>query len=167
MPFPYFSTISINISTARPRMRFSTEPKPAFPSPPARSLSAVGAKVIPISVTKVPTTTCGKSFKILSMKKDKRKITAPEAITEPNKAAIPYSLPIRIMGLKGAKDDPRTIGYLDPASFPIPSTWIRIAMPLVKKLAETRKAVSFSSNPKAPASISGTAMVPGHMVSTC
>ena len=43
---------------------------------PARSLSAVGAKVIPISVTKVPTTTCGKSFKILSMKKDKRKITA-------------------------------------------------------------------------------------------
>jgi len=43
------------------------------------------------------------------------------------------------MGLKGAKDDPRTIGYLDPASFPIPSTWIRIAMPLVKKTAQKRK----------------------------
>ena len=45
-----------------------------------------------------------------------------EAITAPKSVCIPYSFPIRIIGLRGAKEEPKIMGYLDPASFPIPIT---------------------------------------------
>ena len=71
------------------------------------------------------------------------------------------------MGANGAKEDPRMIGYLEPMYLLNPNTWIRIAIPLVKRLADTRNAVVLASSPMAPLRIRGTAIVPGHMASTC
>ena len=59
------------------------------------------------------------------------------------------------------------IGYLEPMYLLKPNTCIRIAIPLVKRLADTRNAVVLASSPMAPPMIRGTAMVPGHMANTC
>lgn len=66
-----------------------TEAKAALPSPPARSRRAEGARLTPMSVTKVPTTTCGNNFITLSMKNDSKKMIAPEAMIEPKSVGKP------------------------------------------------------------------------------
>ena len=42
-----------------------------------------------MSVTKVPTTTCGNNFITLSMKNDSKKMIAPEAMIEPKSVGKP------------------------------------------------------------------------------
>lgn len=119
----------------------------------------------------VPVTTGGKNRSIRLTKGASSTATIPAPITAPKSARAPISpgvsLAMATIGPTAAKVTPIITGSRTPSHAPAPIDWMIEAMPQTNRSAEIRNATSSGESFSARPTISGTAMAPAYITSTC
>ena len=151
-------------------MRFSGEPPfapPVFSPVPMIQPAATGSRLSPIVVITVPVTTGGK--KRITVAKTGA-ISSPitdAAMTEPNTAGSPPPVvTIAPMVATPENDTPCTSGSWDPKNG-TPTVCRIVARPPMNRHAAMRTPISVADSPAICPMMSGGAMMPPYIVSTC
>ena len=97
--------------------------------------------------------------------------TMPAPMIAPNKARAPSSpgtaFAIATIGPTAAKVTPIMTGSLMPKYLVMPSDWISVTMPHANRSAEISSATCSGESLSARPTISGTAIAPAYITSTC
>ena len=138
---------------------------------PKIQLIPMGIRLMPIARMTVPVTTGGKNRSTRPISGASRMAIRPAAMIAPNSARAP-SVPgvwpaMATIGPTAAKVTPIITGRRMPKYWVMPRLWIRVASPQTNRSAEIRKATSSGGSCRARPTISGTAMAPAYMTSTC
>ncbi len=125
----------------------------------------------PITTMMVPVTTGGKNRSIrltsgaIRMPTTPAPMIAPKIIRAPSGPGL--ALAIATMGPTEANVTPIMTGSLMPNHCVAPSDWMSVTKPHTNKSAEIRKATCSGSSLSARPMMSGTAIAPAYMTSTC
>ena len=129
--------------------------------------AATGIRVRPMVVMTTPVTTGGEKWitlantGVISRPINEATITAPKTDCSP-----PPPSRMAVMVATPAKDTPWTSGSCDPKNG-TPMVCSRVAAPPTNRQAATSMPTSAGSRPAAVPTISGGAIMPPYMVSTC
>ena len=135
--------------------------------PPIAQLAATGIRVSPIVVMTTPVTTGGKNRMIWAKNGVMRNPTADATMTAPRTAGMPPPPPTMATIVDTpANETPCTRGSWEPKSL-MPTVCRIVASPPMNREAATRVPISAAVSPAAPPTISGGAMIPPYIVSTC
>ena len=136
--------------------------------PPADQLIATGISERPITAMIEPVTTGGNSGSARATRGANRMPKRPAAMPAPRMALMPSAgLPaIATIGPTAAKVTPIMIGRRMPKR-PTPSAWMMVTRPQHSRSALMRKAIWSLGSLSAPPTISGTAIAPAYITSTC
>ena len=131
----------------------------------------MGIRLMPMVRISVPVTTGGKNRSILLTTGAISMPRIPAAMIAPNKARAP-SCPGEVwamatIGPTEAKVTPIITGSLMPNHWVAPRLWMIDTIPQTNRSAEIRKATSSGDSCSARPTISGTAMAPAYITSTC
>ena len=127
--------------------------------------------VTPMTRMMVPVTTGGKKRRMRlitgasSMAITPAPISAPKIIRAPSMPG--WTRAMEIIGPTAAKVTPIITGMRMPKSGVQPSDWMIDTSPQAKRSAEIRNATCSGARPSTRPMISGTAMAPAYMTSTC
>src|SRR5438034_816118 len=157
----------ITASTAATIARYSGAPKFLLPAPPPAHVTPTRNSVMPITAMIVPVTIGGKKRTILPNHGATRTVNTPAPITAPNIPVMPTPVvAIAAIGPTAANVTPMTTGRRMP-NFHTPRHWINVAMPQANRSALMRNAIWSLGSLSAPPMISGTAIAPAYITSTC
>ena len=139
----------------------------AAASPPIAQFAATGISDRPMTVITTPLTTGGKKRITLAKTGVISRPTTEAAMTAPNTDWMPPS-PSRMAVIVAtpAKETPCTSGSFDPKNGR-PRVCSRVAAPPTNRQAATSMPISAPDIPAAVPMISGGAMIPPYIVSTC
>ena len=123
----------------------------------------------PITAMMLPVTTGGNRASRRLMKGAISMETTPAPITAPKMPVMPRAglFAMASMGLTAAKVTPIMTGRRMPKYLPIPRDWIRVTRPQQNRSALISAATCSGGSLSARPTISGTAMAPAYMTSTC
>ena len=138
---------------------------------PKIQLMPTRIRLMPITAMMVPVTTGGKKRSMRLTSGAIRIETMPAPMMAPNSMRAPSvpGLPLAMatIGPTAAKVTPIITGRRMPNHCVTPSDWISVAMPQQNRSAEISIATSCGPSLSARPTISGTAMAPAYITSTC
>ena len=138
---------------------------------PNIQLMPMRIRLIPITAMMVPVTTGGKKRSIRLTTGAINMATMPAPMMEPKISwapAVPgVALAIATIGATEAKVTPIMTGSLMPNHWVAPSDWISVTRPQQNRSADISMATCSGLSLSARPTISGTAMAPAYITSTC
>src|SRR5579863_6904687 len=151
--------VRIATSTTSEISRLSGSPTLA---PPAIQLTPTGTRLMPVTVMTVPVTTGGNRLTMRPTSGASAIVTAPAAMTEPNRPVSPMAgaATITVIGGTAANVTPIISGRRMP-NFHRPADWMTDAMPHANRSALMSIAMAFIGNFATPPIRIGMAMAPG------
>ena len=137
--------------------------------PPMAQFTPTRISDTPITAMMLPVTTGGNRASRRLMKGAISMETTPAPITAPKMPVMPRAglFAMASMGLTAAKVTPIITGRRMPKYLPIPRDWIRVTRPQQNRSALISAATCSGGSLRARPTISGTAMAPAYMTSTC
>lgn len=133
--------------------------------PPAQR-AATGSRLSPIVVMMTPVTTGGKNRTMRAKNGATSRPSTAAPITEPKTAGSPPPEAIAPIVATLANETPCTSGSWEPKNG-TPTDCRIVERPPMNRQDATRIAISDGGRPAAPPMMSGTAMMPPYIVSTC